>query len=73
MEAFQNSLSIIREKEYERKKQLEFNQWQIDYKDHLTELYHIMCRYYHVDYNEFVCATYKTTKINRNLIPKRLN
>lgn len=65
MEQFQESLGLIREKEYDRKKQNEFNQWQVDYDEHLQELYKITCRYYVVEYHDFVKMMYKTTASSR--------
>ena len=67
MEKFQLSLAQIREKEYDRKKQIEFNQWQLDYKDHLPYLYDIIIKYYGVNYDDFVRATYETTLPSRKL------
>ena len=60
MEKFQENLTMIREKEYERKQDLKFNQWQMDYEEHLLELYRMTCQYYTVIYDDFVRATYKT-------------
>lgn len=57
---FQKSLAIIRENEHNRKQQLLFNQWQLDNKDHIQNLYEISCRYYFVIYDDFVRALYKT-------------
>ena len=60
MEQFQEKLSNIREKEYERIKDNEFYQWQMVYQDYLSDLYDIFCRYYTVDYKTFVNIAYDT-------------
>ncbi len=65
MEKFQESLAIIREKEFQHKKQKEFNQWQFDYQEHLDELYKIINKYYVVNYAEFINLVYNTSLKNR--------